>query len=60
MINITNNFLYLEVFVHNNPGAEAQRSYADALSLSCNSTLPVHNPFECLPQGYCGGTTPKS
>ena len=30
----------LGVFVHINPEAEAQRSYAHALSLSCNLTLP--------------------
>ena len=34
-------FQDLGVFVHNNPEAEAQRSYAHALSLSCNSTIFV-------------------
>ena len=41
-------FQNLDVFVHNNPEAEAQTSYTQAvhaLSLSCNSTLPAWNYF---------------
>ena len=38
----------LEVLVHNNPEAEAQRSYADALTVSRNSTLLARNSFGLL------------
>ena len=41
------------VFVNNNPEAEAQRSYAHALSLYCNKTLPARNSVRLLSQDYC-------
>ena len=47
-------------FVHNNPEAVTQRSYAYALSLFCNSTLTAWNSFGLLPQGYCEQKTLKS
>ena len=34
-------FIFNEI--HNNPEAEAQRSYAHALSLYCHSTQPARN-----------------
>ena len=40
-------------FFHDNPEAEAQKSYAHALPMACNSTLPARNFFGLLPKGYC-------
>ena len=57
----------LRVSVHNNPEAEADRSYApwgveQALSLSCKSARNARNSFgrQGLPHGYCGRKTAKS
>ena len=44
---------FQEVFVHNNPMAEAQRSYVQALSLSCHLTRHARKFFGPPPQGYC-------
>ena len=52
-------FQDLRVFVHKNPEAEAQRSYADALTFFCNLTLPARNSRGFLLQGYCERKTPK-
>ena len=46
-------FQDLGVFRSNNSEAEAQRSYAHALSLSCNSTRHTRNSFRLLPLGNC-------
>ena len=40
-------------FSRDNPEAESQRSYAHALPMACNSTLPARNFFGLLPKGYC-------
>ena len=46
-------FKDLGVFLHINPETEAQRSYAHALFLSCNSTLHARNSFGLLSPCYC-------
>ena len=44
-------FQDLEVFFHNKPKTEAQRSYVHDLSLSCHSKRHARNLFGL--QGYC-------
>ena len=43
--------IYL-LFCHNNSEVDAQRSYAHAVSLSCNSAWHARNSFGLLPQGF--------
>ena len=53
-------FQDLEYFIHNNPEAEAQRSYAHAALNDKTEGEYARNSFRFLPQGYCERKTPKS
>ena len=49
----------LGLFIHNDPEAEAQKSYAHALCLSCHSAQRARFSFGLLTQGSCERKTPK-
>ena len=51
---------YQRFFVHNNPEAEAQWSYAQAALNVKTEREHVRNSFGLPPQGYCKQKTPKS
>ena len=47
-------------FIHKNPEAEAQRSYAHDVLNEKTEREHARNKFELLPQGYCEQINPKS
>ena len=52
-------FKIQEFYVHNNPEAEAQRSYAHAALNYKTKSEHARNSFRLLPQGYCERKTLK-